>query len=111
MGGIQSPVLQEWSPVGSQAVDQCVHPPRASGVGAQATDWAVHPPGGFGSVRPGSLADDLGAHQPGLQVCAGAAYPVFIVQVLREWGRKKPLGCCGQFSKQPPSTSVFSFSF
>ena len=45
---------------------------------------------GFVPVCPGSLAADLGVHRPGLQVCAGAAYPVFTVHRLREWGHKRP---------------------
>ena len=56
--------------LGSPAIEQGALPPGVAGVGTQATD--------------------LGMHQAGLQVCAEAAYPVFIVQGLREWGRKKP---------------------
>ena len=98
--------------LGSWAADQGAHPPGVSGVGAQAADWGAHLPGGFESVRPGSLAADLGVHRPGLQVCAGAAYPIFTVQGLREWsGGARGHGCCGEFSKQPLSASIFSFSF
>ena len=32
------PVLQGWSPVGSQAIDRGMHPPGVSGVGTQAAD-------------------------------------------------------------------------
>ena len=35
---------------------------------------------------------------------------MFTVQGLRGWGSKRP-GCCGEFSKQPLSASIFSFSF
>ena len=74
-----SPVLQVWSPsgsqasdqgahrpevsdVGTQAADQGAHPPGVSGAGAHATDWGMHPPGCFGPVGPGSWAGDLDAH-------------------------------------------------
>ena len=76
-------------PLGSRAAALGVHPPGVSGVGAQADDQGAHIPRGFGSVPLVSLADNLGAHRPGLQVCAGAAYLVFIVQRLREWGCKR----------------------
>ena len=73
MGGVQSLVLQAWSPAGSQVVDQ-------------GTDL----PGGFGPVHPGSLSADLGGPGHGLQGCAGAAYPVFTVQGLRKSVCKRP---------------------
>ena len=64
VGGVQFPVLQEWSPSGSQDVDRGAHPPGASGVGAQATGYMPTP--GFGSVCLGSLATDQSAHPPGV---------------------------------------------
>ena len=82
--GMFSPLcFRLWSPVVSQAADQGAYLPGASGVGAQAADRGTHQPGGFGPVCPGSLVTDLGVHGPGLQVCAGAASPMFTVQVLR----------------------------
>ena len=36
---------------------------------------------------------------------------MFTVQGLQGLGCKRPLGCCGEFSKQLLSASIFSFSF
>ena len=62
MAGVQSPVLQAWLPVASQAIDWGVHLPKVSGVGAEAADRGAGPPRFFGSVHPGSHAADLDAH-------------------------------------------------
>ena len=75
---------------GSLATNQRVRPLGVSGVDAQATDLGVYLPGGFGLVPQAASPLIWVRSRPGLQVCAGAAYPVFTVQGLREWGCKRP---------------------
>ena len=93
MGGVQFPVLQVWSPMSSQAIDRVAHR-------SQSLCLCTHAAGRMIRVR---------AHLR-FQVCAGAAYPVFTVQGLRVGGARGH-GCCGEFSKQPLSASIFSFCF
>ena len=80
-------------------------------MGSQGTDQSVHPPGVFGPVCPASWAADLGVHQPGLQVCAGAAYLMFTVQRLRGWAVQEATAAAENSLNSLLSASIFSFSF
>ena len=82
-----------WSPAGSQAVDQGTHLLR-----------------GFGHVCLGSLAADRGVHDLGFRCVLG-----LLIWCSQSWGREsggaRGHSCCGEFSKQPLSASIFSLSF
>ena len=65
----------------------------------------MHPSCGFGPVYPSSWAANLGVHQLGFRCVLG---------LLIQCSHSRGCGghsCCGEFSKQLMSASIFSFSF
>ena len=80
MGGVQSPVLQAWSPTGSQAFDWGAHRSQALGLCARAAGppirVRIHP--GFQVWAPRPLIR-VHTHLWALGLCAQAACPLIWV--------------------------------